>query len=228
MHRSSPLSHRGPGVIAAAATGLFLGGASVASAAPVVWNSTVGNGNSYEVILDNSASWDAARAAAQASGGDLATIDSQGEQDFVESILADAAVTGSYWFGIREVTEGVYEHVNGQSIGFANWSTGEPNNAQSVEDSGAILWTTDGSPDAAALARRGGWNDAPNSGYPADGLIIPPADVLRAGYLVEIEGDDGNGNGGGGTAIPLPAAVYAFPLGAALVGIYHRRMRRGV
>jgi len=56
-----------------------------------------------------------------------------------------------------------------------------------------------------------------------------PSDTYRAGYLVEIAADGGDGDGdgdGGGTVIPLPAAVYAFPLGAAVVGLYHRRMRR--
>jgi hypothetical protein len=219
---------------AVAALGVGAGVATVASAAPVTWDTSQGgNGNTYDVILDASASWDAARVAAQAAGGDLVTISSQQEQDFVESVLsANAADTGSYWFGIREAAEGVYQHVNGQALGFANWAPNQPDNSQGSESVGAILWATDA--DAAAdpgmLARRGGWNDAPVSGYPADGLVTPPADALRAGYLIEIAAtDDGGGGGGddGGTAVPLPAGVLAFPLGAAFAGIFYRRMRRG-
>ena len=230
MSRSSFRSGRVLG--ATLATAALLVGSSAASAAPVVWSGAGGNGNTYDVVLNGGASWDAARAAAQAAGGDLATIDSQPEQDFVESVLrSNNAATGSYWFGIREAAEGLYRHVDGRSIDFSHWAPGEPNNAQGVENSGAILWSTDadGAADPAMLARRGGWNDAPASGYPADGLILPPRDVLRAGYLLEISGDgNGNGNGNGGAVIPLPTAVYALPLGAAAMAYCHRRMRRGV
>ena len=228
MSRSPHLIRRRPGATAAAA---LLRGACSASAAPVVWDGAGGNGNTYDVILDGSASWDAARAAAQASGGDLATIESQAEQDFVETVLgSNNAPTGSYWFGLREAAEGVWQHVDGSPAGFTNWSPAEPNNVQGVEDVGAILWTnttTGGTPDPAGVARSGKWNDAPTSGLPAPGLPTPVPDAVRAGYLLEVTGD-GNGNGGGGTVIPLPAAVYAFPLGAAVVGLFHRRMRRRV
>lgn len=217
---------------AVAALGVGAGVATIASAAPVTWDTSQGgNGNTYDVILDANASWDAARSAAQAAGGDLATIASQQEQDFVESVLSsNAADTGSYWIGIREASEGVYQQVDGQALGFANWAQSQPDNSQGSESVGALLWATDA--DAAAdpgmLARRGGWNDAPVSGYPIDGLVTPPADALRAGYLFEIAADDGGGGGDdGGTAVPLPAGALAFPLGAAFAGIFYRRMRRG-
>lgn len=214
---------------APAAAVALLAGVPAASAAPVVWDSgSGGNGNTYDFVLDANASWDAARAAAQAAGGDLATIDTQAEQDFVESLLdSQFADTGSYWFGIRETTEGNWQHVNGQAVGFANWAPDQPDNSQGVETVGAILWANDAdsAADPAMLARRGGWNDAPVSGYPVAGLVNPPGDALRAGYLIEIAADDG-GNGGPGTAIPLPAAAYAFPLGMGVAGFFYRRLRR--
>ena len=46
--------------------------------------------------------------------------------------------------------------------------------------------------------------------------------------MVEIAADDNGGGNGGGNAVPLPAAVYAFPMGAAFAGYFYRRMRRGV
>ena len=205
-----------------------------ALAAPVVWDSSAGgNGNTYDVIVDNTITWDAAQAAAQAAGGNLATITSQAEQSFIESALASAnAATGSYWFGIRETaTEGVYQSVTGEAFGFTNWTPGEPNNANTGENVGAVLWTANGG-DPATLARRGTWNDEPASGYPAPGLPTPAQpDVLRGGYLLEIAGDDtggggGNDDGGGPRAVPLPAAAYVFPIAAAFAGYFHRRMRR--
>ena len=217
---------------AAVGAALLSCGAGAALAGPVVWDTSAGgNGNTYEVVVNDSLSWDDARSAAQAAGGDLATITSQAEQSFVESILGSAsAPTGSYWFGLREtLTEGVYQHVSGESSSFTNWMTGEPNNAAGVENVGAVLWTPDGG-DAGLLPRRGRWNDEPVSGYPADGLTLPAeADVYRGGYLVEIAGDDNGGNGnGGGTpnAVPLPAAVFTFPAAAAFAGVFYRRMNR--
>ena len=212
---------RRTGTFAAAAAAL-LAGAS-ASAAPVVWDG--GNGNTYDFVLDANASWDAARAAAQAAGGDLVTIESQAEQDFVESLLqSQFADTGSYWIGLREATEGAWQSINGQPVAFTNWAPDQPDNSQGAETVGAILWANDAdsAADPGMLARRGGWNDAPVSGYPVAGLVNPPGDALRAGYLIEIAADDG----GPGTTIPLPAAVYAFPVGMSVAGIFYRRMRR--
>jgi hypothetical protein len=221
---------------AAAAAGLIGAGGGIVVAGPVVWDTASGgNGNSYEVVMDDAASWDAARSAAQSAGGDLATITSPAEQSFVESVLGSAgAHTGSYWFGIRETAvEGTYANVTGEPLTFTHWNTVEPNNAGDIENVGAVLWTTDGS-DAGLLARRGHWNDEPVAGYPTDGFLMPSeADVFRAGYLIEIAADNGgtgggNGNGGGGpNAVPLPAAVFTFPAAAAFAGIFYRRMKRG-
>jgi hypothetical protein len=221
-----------PAILSAA----LLAAAPFAAASPVTWNTGDGaNGNTYDVIVNNSISWDAARAAAQAAGGDLATIDSAQEQSFVESVLTtNVAATGSYWFGVREASEGVWQSVNGKGLSYTNWSPGEPNNAGGVETFGAILWTSGTTADAAAMARKGKWNDEPTSGYPAAGLTTPPPDALRGGYLVEIPGtgsgggtDDNGGTDSGGTnAVPLPAAVFAFPVGAGFAALFYRRMRR--
>jgi len=231
LPRPRPLRATAP-----ASAALLAAAASLAPASPVTWNAADGgNGNTYDVIVNDSVSWDAARAAARAAGGDLATIDSAAEQSFVESVLnTNAAATGSYWFGIREASESTWQDVNGRALAYTNWSPGEPDNAAAVESVGAVLWSDDATAaaDPAAAARKGRWNDAPNSGYPVLGLVTPPPDALRAGFLVEIPGgstggDDGSGTDtGGSNAVPLPAALYAFPVGAGSAGIFYRRMRR--
>lgn len=215
-------------VVAAAS---LIGGASLASAAPVTWDSGTGNnGNTYDIVFDTIGTWDAARDAASARGGELVIITSPEEQDIVESVLStNDAPTGSYWFGVRQTAiDGIFRNIDGSEVTYTNWAAGQPDNSQGAETAGSILWTNDmtnGQPsDAAAIARRGGWNDAPFAGYPLAGLLTPPPDALRAGYLIEIVAED-NG-GGGGTAIPLPAAVYAFPAAACVMGICYRRMRR--
>ena len=159
----------------AACAALMSCGAGAALAGPVVWNSgSGGNGNSYEVVIDNTVSGDAARNAAHAAGGERATITSQAEQSFVERVLSSSsAPIGSYWFGLREQSaEGNYQYVTGESSPFHNWLAGEPNNAGGVETVGAVLWTPDNG-DSNGLARRGHWNDEPASGYPGAGLATP-------------------------------------------------------
>ena len=222
-----------PASAATVAAASLLLSAAGASAAPVVWNTGTGaNGNSYELISDPAVSWDAARAAAQSRGGDLATITSAEEQAFVESLMSSASVlTGGYWFGIREVTEGVYQNVDGSPLTYTHWAGSEPNNALGNETVGQILWTNTALPlpDPGGDDRRGLWNDAPNAGY-TGGVDQTPSDTFRAGYLVEIAADGGGDGGGDGeppAAVPLPAAAYAFPLGAGFAGIFYRRMRRG-
>ena len=216
---------------AAAALGVGAGLGASASAAPVRWETSQGgNGNSYDVVINNANDWEGARAAAQAAGGDLAVITSEAEQTFVQSVMnANGAVTGSYWFGIRETaTEGVYENVTGEPLAYQNWNPAEPNNASGAENRGAILWSSaDLANDPLYGPRRGRWNDEPASGYPAEGLVSPTElDVFRGGYLVEFAAA-GGGDDGGGTAVPIPAAALTFPLGAAFAGVFYRRMRRG-
>ena len=219
----------------AACAAVLSWGAGAALAGPVVWNSgSGGNGNSYEVVIDNTVSWDAARSAAQAAGGELATITSQAEQSFVESVLSSSgAPVGSDWFGLREESaEGNYQYVTGETSPFHNWLVGEPNNEGGVETVGAVLWTPDNG-DSNGLARRGHWNDEPVSGYPGPGLVNPGEnDVFRGGYLIEraaadTGGGGGDDNGGGApNAVPLPAAVFTFPAAAAFAGVFYRRMSR--
>jgi C-type mannose receptor len=203
-----------------------------------VFNTGAGaTGNTYDVILDGALSWDAARAAAQAAGGDLATIDSAAESNFITTLLSsNNAPTGGYFFGLREATEGTYVPVTGAAGSFSNFAPNLPDNANGSESVGQVLWTSPAdttATDPAQLARSGQWNDVPPSGYPVNGIVVPP-DVLRAGYLIEISAavdprggsDDGGGSGGGATAIPLPAALYAFPVGMSFASIFYRRMRR--
>lgn len=206
-------------VVAAAAVGVTYAG-------PVTWSpGEGGNGNSYEVFFDTDRDWNAAAAAATAAaaaGGDrshLLTVTSAPEQAFVARILEDAdAPTGGYWIGLQETTvENQYAWVTGEPLTYTNWDGGEPNNGVGGENVGGILWTVP--PEDPLFPRRALWNDFPVSGYPAPQDNTPGhPDLFRAGYIVETEASP--------AAIPLPAAVYAFPLGAALVSYCGYRARR--
>ena len=228
-----------------------LAAAAQSSAAPVPFG-----GNTYDLVFHSEITWTAARDAAAASGGSLAVISSEAEQEFIESLLLDRnAETGSYWFGIQETeTEGDYEAINGESLTFTNFSPGEPNNgAGGVEESvGGIYWTRDGEGiDETLLGRRGDWNDLPEQGYPNDDAPIPPEpDLFRAGYLVEFAGDgtgvgdgggdggigdgvgdggigDGDGGGDGGGPSPIPIPAAAFMFpGTAAIAYFATRRLR--
>jgi hypothetical protein len=180
---------------------LTLVAAVAAFAAPVPF----GN-HSYDLILDNEASWPDAEADAASIGGRLATITSAAEQAFIKSLLINrAAPTGAYWFGLEEIDDesNVFVPLNDETSSYNNFGVGEPNNGITIPETvGSIFWTADAA--GPGFARRGQWNDLPLDGYPDPDFITDEADLYRAGYLVEFGGDqsgggngDGDGTGGG-------------------------------
>lgn len=193
---------------------------AAAVAAPVVFP---GNGHSYDVVVNSTIDWNAAGASASSAGGYLATITSADEQAFIQSLLGSAsAPTGSYFFGLQERTDGVFGPTHGESSTYFNWDAGEPNNGVGTPETvGAVLWTQSATEPTAA--RSGKWNDTPVGGYP-DPVVGTPAqaDILRGGYLVEIDPAVSPPP----TAVPIPPAIYAFPLVAGLAAFASHRMRR--
>jgi hypothetical protein len=84
-----------------------------------------GNGHWYQRVVQQY-TWDAARMAAQSSGGHLATITSQGEQHFLTAIGAP-----EYWLGgIAPVNQGcgpaAWTWVTGEPMSYLGWAAGEP------------------------------------------------------------------------------------------------------
>lgn len=139
---------------------VFLGVCRVADA------SIAFNGHFYDVVVDQQASWDQAKAASAGLGGYLVAITSAEEQQFVESLLLSGGFpSGGYWIGLREVTEGVYVWDNGEPLAYTHWYPGEPNNGWGDEDRGQMLWTSDSDLDSYYEPRRGFWNDIRNAGW---------------------------------------------------------------
>ena len=149
-------------LLAACVVGLA---SSYAIGEPVIWN---GNGHGYEVIVTAAPiCWTEANTDATNRGGELATITSAAEQQFVESLLTIVdPPTGTVWIGLTEQTEGIYVWVSGEPFGFANWFPGEPNNAAGGEYRGSILWSQ-GLPNN---GRSGAWNDMSDCSPYGDGL----------------------------------------------------------
>ncbi|MBI4704423.1 MAG: hypothetical protein HY744_25250, partial [Deltaproteobacteria bacterium] len=83
----------------------------------------------YHFVPD-AETWDAARAACQAWGGDLVAITSAPELDFVHPL-----VDGDTYIGASDIkVEGVFTWVTGEPWSFANWEPGEPDNGDGNED----------------------------------------------------------------------------------------------
>ena len=91
--------------------------------------------------------WDAAKAAAEALGGHLATITSQAENDLVASLVDDDPRFAQYtwwnyyepWLGGYQVDKahepaGGWAWVTGEPFTYTNWAPGEPNDVLGQED----------------------------------------------------------------------------------------------
>lgn len=83
-------------------------------------------GHSYKRI-DAQISWTEAKAACESSSGYLATITSQAENDFV---FTSVGVAGwDHWLGATDGgQEGTWLWVTGETWGYTNWASGQPNN----------------------------------------------------------------------------------------------------
>jgi hypothetical protein len=186
-----------------------------------------GTGNGYEVMFDASVDQAAASAAASSAGGHLVTITSASEQSFIESLLNNAnASTGSYWIGLQRTGGGSsasdFAWETAEPVSFTHFASGEPNNYPNSENGGTVYWSQN--PSDPGFSRRGDWNDAPTAGFPTGSL---PGDLIRQGFILEVEGAGGGNNGGGdgGNAIPLPPAILAAPLGMLVAGLASRRRK---
>lgn len=117
-------------------------------------------GNYYEHVSD-AVTWNEARVEAGSRSylgypGHLVTITSEAENDFVASfsgdliwIAASDEVTEGVWKWVEGPEAGLAFWIDGETITYANWSPGEPNNMwDNGEDWACTNWSF-----------AGGWND---------------------------------------------------------------------
>jgi hypothetical protein len=188
-------------------TSILLIGPSIAFAQPVIQGS-FNNVTYIAVLAANGITWTAAEANAVAMGGQLASITSAAENQFVYS-LASSDV--SLWAPLSEGgigpwlggynQAGSFQWTDGTPFSYSNWASGEPNNFGGDEN-----YIQYYSPGPSLMANT--WNDAPNdtTGDPYHVGVPNPH-----GYIVEI--------------VPEASATNLFLLGAALSIIC--RFRRG-
>jgi hypothetical protein len=172
--------------VAALGAALAIGDASHAQA--VQWKvSDGGNGHWYQFLSDPQISWSASRSASQVVGGDLATLTSAAENQFVFGLLAGASGAwsldqyGPFVGGTRRQSPD-WTWVSGEPWMYSAWGPGEPNN-----DSGGS-----GPEDCLALLRHPNapqtWNDVTVSGCGGSSCV----GRTSSGYLIEWSADCNN------------------------------------
>lgn len=99
------------------------------------------NNHTY-YLYDDLLSWHDAKIQCEKSGGHLATITSQGEQEAMQNLLRSGK-RGGYFIGGYDSTNnnGAYKWVTGEPFSYSNWIQGEPNNEHYLEIcTGSGLW----------------------------------------------------------------------------------------
>ena len=108
--------------------------------------------HAYLLCRSTPASWNDARTFCQQRGADLVIVNDAAENDFLAGLEL-----GAPWLGASDVAaEGTWVWVDGSSLGYANWNTGEPSNSGGIENCAMMLT---GDP-----ATQGKWNDADCTG----------------------------------------------------------------
>ena len=103
-----------------------------------------GNGHSYK-IFRGEYTWEEAKAKCEKSGGHLATITSQEEQELIDQLNV---YNDELWIGGYRGDDHVWKWVTGEPWSYTHWGEEEPNNSSNVigNENRVALW-----PD--------GWND---------------------------------------------------------------------
>ncbi|MEQ2275125.1 hypothetical protein XENORESO_021066 [Xenotaenia resolanae] len=102
--------------------------------------------NCYKLVEDP-ATWDAAQAACEKQGGNLASIDMSYDQAFVAGVVLQGKADA--WIGLRRKEEGSYMWTDNWPVFFTAWGPGEPSN---IKDEGCVSMH-------ASIWFHGTWND---------------------------------------------------------------------
>jgi hypothetical protein len=131
-------------------------GASTHAHAGVIHGPVVNpaNGHTYYLLSQND--WINAQAEAQTLGGNLVTIRSAAENQWVYDTFSSlGGVDRSLWIGINDqASEGSFVWASGETPGFTLWATGQPDNHINLEHYGHLF--------PPGWAGEGSWNDYQN------------------------------------------------------------------
>src|SRR5881397_4432824 len=166
------------------------------------------NGHTYYLISQNT--HDGAAAEALSLGGYLATINDQGEQDFLWNSWKNSLGAGEgLWIGLERSGhhgQNIFVWMNGEPVNFTYWAANsygpEPNDGWGRYEEDYVNMDSRFTPP-------GGWNDVPNQG----------ADWLGDRGIVE-------SNDPGSSEVSTPEVSTLVLLGSGLAGLVLRRRRR--
>jgi hypothetical protein len=153
----------------------------------IEWSSTVGGNNHWYALTPSATNWLDAQDLAVSWGGNLATIRSDGEQDFINAtFLTGALEHRPVWIGLvrtgahgnltsrvqramedlgilhpKAAPASAFEWVSGEPLSYSNWKPGQPDNFPPGEEYVTINWHHSDSP---PRGTKGDWNDAPLNG----------------------------------------------------------------
>jgi Ca2+-binding RTX toxin-like protein len=86
------------------------------------------NGHTY--LLSDVLTWQEAQNQAVSLGGNLVTINDAAEQAWLAATFTDIV-----WIGYTDqTTEGTFQWISGETAGYTNWASGEPNNFNGIEN----------------------------------------------------------------------------------------------
>ena len=160
--------------------------ASLLHAETVKWQiADGGNGHIYEVVsVPEGIVWTDAKDLAEPTGGYLATITSQEENDFVFNLINNelywngncGPLLGGYQLPDSIEPDGGWQWVTGEPFIYTNWLPGNPDNYDGIEH---FLHFLQG-PQWNDIGPYGAWNSIPLEGYVVE-YIPEPATFLLIG-----------------------------------------------
>lgn len=143
---------------------------------PVFWV----NGTSAYTLV--SGSWTESQAQAVAMGGNLATVNSAEENDFLWTTIAKPNLaTSSFgiWIGLNDAAEeGTWVWASGESVTYTNWAGGQPDNW--INEDWVHFWGN----------TEGAWNDLRDTSVDGVNLGIVELGLSEPGLFAGTTGDD--------------------------------------
>lgn len=151
-----------------------------------------GNGHWYVVLAEPGVSWVDMRQQAQIRGGHLASLTSEGENQFIVDRFEEGP-TIKPWIGLRQDESAAWGWSTGEPLVWTNWSEGEPNGGSNETE--ANIWLYDDDPNRPI----GEWNDY-RVPFPDGGVVEWSADcngdgIVDYGQILDGTVADCDGNG---------------------------------